>query len=178
MEDIELIKKINKKLAKNDFRIYQNGRIGVIINLKEFNFEQIFGIVAEDCGFGNNKGEWDFIGDVKKAEELKKAYSICDKSIIEDLEKYEAEKEEIFSSLKSSEIKIPLCDWELIKISNIDSIEYCTDEKGTNKNLIFIAQTVPTQERRYKNFLFFNIKKNNFGIYDYDAFNNLVEVKY
>lgn len=163
-----LIQKINKKLAENDYRIFQKTctctcRTGSIINLNDFTFQEIFDYVAEDCGFGNGEEEWDFIGDVKKAKELENACPDWCEATQEDIDKYEDKKYEIFSSLKSSDIEIPICDWELIRVSEIDDIEYHKDNEGIDYNLVYIAQT-PQKERRYKSYLVYNIDKDDFEI--------------
>lgn len=170
MEDAELIKKINKKLKENDFRIFQNRdcctcRTGSIINLNNFTFQEIFDYVKEDCGLGLCEWmyEWDFIGDVKKAEELENASPDWCEATQEDIDKYEDKKYEIFESLEASDIEIPICDYELIKVPEIDDIEYHDDYDGTDYNLVYIAQT-PQKQRRYKSYLVYNIDRDDFEI--------------
>ena len=168
MEDAELIKKINKKLKENDFRIFQNRdcctcRTGTIINLNDFTFQEIFDYVKEDCGFGNGEEEWDFIGDVKKAKELENASPDWCEATQEDIDKYEDKKYKIFESLEASDIEIPICDYELIKVPEIDEIEYHDDYDGTDYNLVYIAQT-PQKREIYKSYLVYNIDRDDFEI--------------
>ena len=163
-----LIQKINEKLSENDYRIFQKTctctyRTGSIINLKNFTFSQIFDYVAEDCGYGNGYEEWDFIKDAEKAKELKNACPDWCEATQDDIDKYSYKKYEIFSSLKSSDIEANLGDWELIKVPEIDYIEYHEDNEGTDYNLVYIAQT-PQKERRYKSYLVYNIDRDDFEI--------------